>query len=1509
MPNDNDGGSFFKNALIGAPVIAGAVSSIGKIRSSWSEMIQDAAPSQLSQANEVLKNFAEHYSTGEITSEAKEYFSKKIGTVAADTKLTAGQVKEIATRLATSIDPTGHLTSVFSRRLSDAKTGEEALKDISEIFKTHPRSVYMQRTISAFTQDISYLSERVAKGLSINPQGLGAKVSRRRTSLEIGQLDSKLADQFRRMEKITGGTVKLTSKWREDVLGEQMEAVLSGGKLGSASMKLRIPRTSNAHSLVTGPFAGMGTTITKGATQQSTYLTGVYGLVDNGMMKESFNHEQYMAWRANEELIPKLISSKRLKQREINTVTRQFESEVIKSGEWLPSLGTGLHEGLDEYIRQNAARVHLFKKGEDGIVPITPYEYAEAVESGISLPGGGSLKVFPGTSPNQIAKGVASLQNPTTFSKYLIPSAGDFGRRPQQYIRHGFSPSVDALVEMEANTIQKSLSWAAAEGGVKTPLIEAAFVSAKHGQALQGLGVSSEGQLLVSREMNKMRGVEGLSQFEIASKVEGWKTGEMVSKGTLLGYDAQGRPVSLPQNTFLTAATTFEDEQKKQFTKIMGFSESETLDWAKVYGGAKGIAAPTTKRGILDILGRVGVTGETVGDVAAVISMEELRKDRGLHFNQMITSLWEFSKTNMESGKHMATLGSNFVNDPTKIIAKMNRVAIKENIRNDELLIRKLFGIARSSKLSAEQMGRVFGAVPDIYGKGWENIFADRLNEQELLEINRGVATGRTQLWFAGSGPETGAGNMATMEPRGFEMLSAPHFGSVGNELKQDIAHRLMSQHPERLYEQKELMSSLSSISSLGKREGSLSAASVLESAGENLLPTSGTNMKISGLGDIYIPGSTTMNQLSSYQTESKMTVDSPLAHSYRDVIEAANEYEKGNLTKDLMKKELENLTSNIGQAVIGTVTSKGGVLRNRIPGSMALRAVETTAEYNLSTKSVGITGPYAERMFSQMEELGIYAKDDIASMRENFFKKGVPIAGVLERHPMIGPYSSQLVQFQKIEGDRPIAMFNERRVNAIAVKGRLGAAEEEEFSKLATNAFRGGRKSLGKLQEMGAEITSNPLRLSPLVGSAGDTDGDVVSAIFAGPQLTKQIEKELLNPASTQLYEEYILRSQYMKAKAAGAGAANISEAMKGSVFKLGITKGNKLGAISNEMAMYKASVLSGAGGLSAKSQMNALGLLEWMEQTPISAKHVATGEEESLLNLLNRMHSSLAKKNVGGLISTVNEVMGAAKETGIGSMHEGITIATDEIKRGTSETRFIPGLDMERGAADIVKSRGAFERSEAGGVTASRLRQIYGKTGKTLTSEEALRLMSKETMAQSPLSSFVQNFAKAEGSPMAAASERALSSLNKMAAMGKGMLSHAKPLAIGVGVAVGIAMALSDPPRMLPPGANTPPRPNLSSGSGGSNVGPEGLHPNEGVQGRPTVSNFTPSGNTARIAANPGYNVSISGNVSRPTDYEGMSGRMRSVTGSNSRSSTLIRDDRKSLTPQKLSSLIRGR
>jgi hypothetical protein len=709
-----------------------------------------------------------------------------------------------------------------------------------------------------------------------------------------------------------------------------------------------------------------------------------------------------------------------------------------------------------------------------------------------------------------------------------------------------------------------------------------------------------------------------------------------------------------------------------------------------------------------------------------------------------------------------------------------------------------------------------------------------------------------------------------------FELLSSPHLGTLGPELQEETMRRMMSRYGYRLGEQETL---------------SQAAASLLRPAGaEGIVPSLwteemsqlGGKLNIPGIGDVTIPAAEELSQLASYKTTAGVEVTPALAKEYEQLLGDAQLFEAGKITREEMLRSMNTARQQVQRSAMLTMTGTDSLLRGRLEGSRFLTSVPTThvAEMGLARDEVGITYKYARRMLKEVGEL----HGDKALMNEYLarLRSGEAIGGAVMRHPFIGPHSTAPIRVRLIPGDEPIAVFGEKFMEA-------GLLPEDH-----TGRIMGKRLAdVPGIERLGA------MRLGPGVGLAMDFDADIVNLML----LPRGLEDKAMKAALTEEADAYAIRSQLLKAKKAGTKNLAQMEAAADAALKLRIPK-EKLGLISESLQIARASVLSNTNKIETKRVMNALGFLEWLEQTPISGKHIPAGQSRDMITLFSNIRQSVNTRSKEKLIQNALSVV---QRGGIGEkfLRQGGRVAL-EGRAGGLRVLDVPGINIEQAAEDIMTGMGIFEREGVGGISPARLRQIIrGRTAqRPITGAEAEALFSYGFKGQTPFAGLIQTI----DSPGALTSmTRKVSGLrNRVASFGGRVLEHAKPIALGFGAAVGIATILSGPPKTLT--MDAPPPMIKGRGRGGEDITPQDLTDpaaHRQLRGSPTVDPPIEGVNTAPVMPN-SVSVSVRGKSRGAVDFNMLNSHIARSLGGAQVSSRVV-DNRQSLNAQNIAKILK--
>lgn len=1434
-------------------------------------------------------------------------------------------------------------------RIAQAATPAEVLQNLQFTLGTGGTSIYAQRATSLFLQNVAAFEKQAAIGGISKPQDLGLsgsafrKVAGKSTKhLTLARMpEGLLKDELLRLQGNVGGTMQLDILTRKGVPGSSLRVKLFGGIL---------PENSPLTLHVAMPLAENPNLVVHGAEQQSTYIAGQYKtLMEGNKVRITFNAAEWAIHRANEDLIPALLDAKRraggrLTRDIVSPIKSHYNQLIASQREYVNSMPDATHLGTDLYIQQRSNIAHIFPEGGANYRPgrgfkmprLDLLDRAQLLETGLDE-GGVKVPIFPAHSPNQIAHDVVATQDPRGG---LFAAYESFGRRPMQSLRQA-SATETAINAIESDPFNRRFSWASRNDRGPAAMVRTLFVSDRHAQKLSDMGMGTQGVSFISESQARFRAVSRMKPLIISSKeIRGaanyLQAGQAVwndinadlREGEILGLSPEGKPVVAGKNMQLRSARAFQDKARGDYVQLMVEESVGSPDWAKYFGTAKTMQHEISASRMKRLVSRgFGVNSP----VDAIVSASELKKNKSALYQQLFTSLADFSHTNMNSGKKMGKVARRFLSGPAAFVAEVLQNAAAAS-NPDDYVVAQALGVARAGKLTPEQMGLSFGMVPEALGLAGENsrelqqswlqrmTAASRewsspdalkqaletpvsrgywkkrvgITRAEAAQINRGIAQGVGQFWFEDVvGP--GAGNVGTIEPRMFEMMGSPHWGEFGDVLRNEVAGRVLHERGYRLMEQESLLRSALSMVDKQELAGAISPGEITPEHWD-----SGFNLRVKDFGDVSIPAAEEISSLAQYQTASGKRINPELGKAYRELAGAAKRYEAGDVGKEYMTQTLERVAGQTGKAALATVGGHGGLLRGSLPGSLQLTGVSAPNKWQrklLGPTDIGISASSADTMLRQMEE--IYGPEAMAETRAQIWKRGGKaniggsFYGLTMRHPNIGPGGINAARYVITSEHGDYAMFNERERRGY-LSSRVMTNEE------VAGAITDGRISKGTAKQLGLEKLDS-VRLGVMPRMAGDLDADNYIAAMLSPGAGKGAAAQV-NNAEMELYS---FRNQLLKSKAA-KGTVSLGEAarMADDALRLGAVR-EHIGATSTALQNAKAGVLLQSASLGPSASMDALQLLEAMEQLPISGKHIAEGDAPRIIDTLGLIKQSVANKNSEQMRAAVDEVFKHAPDTRKALLGEGASLLYSKPGGGMEHVP-LRGLNLNTTIGNIMDSLRAAESQGAElGLNALQLRDLVKNKSANAAgpTPEALRVLaSKGGADHSVFGGFIKPVS--ERGTMAKIGSKLSAMKNRAIAFGEKVLPHAKPLAIGFAASLAIASVLSAPKMSIDPPIN--PTPNLGSGSGGQDL-PTNIHPNSHISGAPSAPSPIPPGHAFINGPGSGMIVQAGGRAPGGAAY----GRMNhaiglGIGGGGVRSS--VYDDRSSLTPQKLSDILRS-
>jgi hypothetical protein len=1370
-----------------------------------------------------------------------------------------------------SADP----AKVISRAPLDAADPSSSILD----FAKRNTSTQGNRVLQNFTKQLSALEVHSASmGVNFLPN-MFSRARRHNfvrsnvavTSIEDNILQQTIQNIQEHVKNIPGVETNLQMARRDGIDGAQLMLHFSGGRFGKG-VALELPME----------LASQPGVIVHGVTQQTKRIVGRYAMASGNYIASTLKHEQFAARRFLDEVVPKLLNNK-LSISETRKLVSDFNYNMIKESEWVANLPRGTIAAHDARLRLGGSRVSLFHSDYSRF---TAPEADAIMRNRIN-------GLFPSTSPTSLAKGVLS----TIDSSKLWLGGYDWSRRPMQALGRGYGPSERAFTNRALSSVRKNFSWVHTKEyedifhGINMDVMaKVAYISeSKYPQfADRALGGTLGGTGLVSTTLNdQMEHVGPLShnlslKYKLNDKLQALASKERfevddslkkIRDGEILGYDATGHPIVFKDGMKITGGFQY-TTQDEPMLRIEGTETLAPDKYMKFFGSGKFVGQATEQNELERMI--LESTGHRFTDAQVVLGMDELKKNRSLHAAQMITATYDYTvKAAKNRGK---SLKFSVFNDS---LQNMFSKASVSNIYNHDEVTTGIYNIARQAQLAPESFGRIFGAVPHVYGDDWQaklHKLGIEFNAQEVAEINKGMAGGVGSFYYGGPGFAGGSGSV---EPRVFELLQGNQYGSLGPKMAADLSHRMILANPDVVQEQSTIGSALSSILHGAKKTEGLAEyhlknmkdkdiTDVLKKGG--IVHTGGVFNEISSL---YVPGS---NISRSLRAGEEYGSSSELAFAYRNLFEKGRSIHLGKLDREAGQGAVDSLIGELGKAYSSTIAGKDyGLARRKVVGSRYLVDVAGTEEELGDMYTRGISRQHGLNMFREMEEL--YAGNDqelagLTKMRERFLA-GEAIGIIDRRDPAIGPYSTQFGKVKMIP--------RLKDTNALLIPQKT-VPIYESIPLTGVNA--------GKFMQ-GDEITR--VALGPAPGFAMDFDEDKSHIMLASSTLEKDIMGHFSAGHTKELhdYENYIIRQQLLKAKAPKTEALEDVAEMTAAARKLAIAKA-QVGPLSVPLREIKAGLI-GHEKFSKDRLSDSLSILEAIEQNVISGKHASAAQIGDLEKQVTEV-AAAARAGRGSHVTAILQDIFKNNENAVKLLNGQ---SMDVVVNGAKRT--IKGFDLVQIGEDIATGVSNLS-TESRGLTENVTRSIL-KGNRSLSRNEIAPFLAN---AGSLLSAFKMN---ESGSGMSSVVDTAIAMKNKVAAVGGDIISHlGKPLALGFGASLAIAAALSKPLSSTDPEDRRTP---INSGrvqtSNTNSIAPENIHPDPNIVGEPTTVPPLTSPSVRYSQDDSAARIHIRGINKSGVNLSSVSNAITQRLQGNTNVNINIRDRKSSLSQQKIDSINR--
>lgn len=803
-------------------------------------------------------------------------------------------------------------------------------------------------------------------------------------------------------------------------------------------------------------------------------------------------------------------------------------------------------------------------------------------------------------------------------------------------------------------------------------------------------------------------------------------------------------------------------------SKTLDLLVEEVLDMENIekeFGSLKGMARKVDFSKIANISSpygvslaeSVGLSPSQLGNFGAIGRLSDLDKDPSKKLMQQFSQIMNYADKRRQSGSSISPVAEEMFAGAS---GHLERIRSLPSSQYETELAR----LAQQLNLSAQELESITGTT--------------------------GRAQGVARLHFGGTKEFTGAGKMGTIEPRIFTLLEGGAFSSLSDDVGQELMGRVMATHPERYFLHQGLEKTLQSIHGTATPGSEDIVIRPHELGFEDLDRIRKQDHWIAtGVPEVphvFVPGYDNVPALRPMKIGSGQMVEpSPVSKIFRNIesdVKMLAEKTSGYDADTVLQNFDRNNTGYVSKlarefAIAGKGT--GALTRGSLMGSRFLTAVSDIGtegpsrfyreieQLNLpdSNLVVGVPEKHGLKMIREMGDLyGAEAMDDMARR----FSAGGVIGGGIARHPFIGSYSMQPVLLKKVNTPDPVLLVPER-IKDVTL-------------------------------HLGEEAVKTQITGGILTGMALDKDADIAMAMAFNPKLEKRIRTELTTPGSelmramdTGLREadDHAIRMQLLKAKKGSGSSADVTlsqlQSMMADKSKISVVD-EEVGRVSAKLQKARAAIVNSS--LDATSKSQATGLLEWLEQQPISGKHLS---QSRVLSGDFEQQMAMIMRGAGGderaLVSTVQSMV---LPEGLSSSERALNEAM--LGRGVDitmngERRFVRGFELEKTASNLSKALNQY---------------VSAGIGKQQSQIDRLTsLKGEQSVSRANLGKLLEANSLSRPSGFSSSARNALSSINRAASEAKATIKPlVRPALIATAVAgVGAALLSGPPPKLTPP------------------------------------------------------------------------------------------------------------
>ena len=1199
-----------------------------------------------------------------------------------------------------------------------------------------------------------------------------------------------------------------------------------------------------------------GGMLAEGLTQSSMKVAREWQIWDrtsNTPQGPRLKAHEFLMKDFEESILPRIQAGQFKSPYQIQRAVSEMYEKNIRSLENVTNLpGDISHRGLSGYIANKAKEVAMVEYKGVG-KPKLGETFASAFHSPSSQDGPNimsSTGVIPATSPSNLASGVYTDLDPRRWTS--TPEAMDLVRRPTQVLRNWIpTPAAMKAIMKTPWAIVETQGWRQDMGPYAGPHRETLYIDPdRHASLMEKFKLGAGESALLNTPENRLESevFRAASQRlkSIRPDIQDVIKSGKIMPGEWIGQTLEGTPFHYDVGMKLTGARRFETKGAADFHTLMYEEYRTTAEHRKVFSANSGIKGMEhlwhhDKAFELEkTISKQTKNNRLITGYKAIASMEGLRKQPSAHNHQMMTAMMEVMNQRQavrRSGKLQA-----FMRNPNVFMSYLSKKATTNNIYSHEAMTKSFidFGI-NEARLDPSEFGAVFGTVPSVFGgKAAEMV----PNQTYFQAMNTGFARGVSQVVFGGIKEETGAGALASVEPRMFQMLESGPLGSLGNDLSADLMHVLRASRPEAFEAHSALTQTLASIAGTTKPKGDVWKGEYSRDAFQSWIDKGGGVIKSKGMPDVFVPGTERVPQMGAFSTAGGDEVHSLSGpfHAYARGLSRAD-------TPEARTELIDSLRAEIGLQQAPGGKGAGAFLRQKgMLGSRFFTAVsEAGGQSTSSMWSVGIPEKYAMDMFDEMAEM--YDPKKVEAMRHRAMAGGT-VPGMIWRHPITSPYSQVPVNMSILRGVSDETMT----IPWFQTPVRL-AGEEKATMRM----------------------------LSPSVGMGQDFDADIVAARLVNPDLQEKMSKQFVHAdnQATQAYVEHMVRMQLISAKSVGGkGAEDIDNFRKmANAARNLATPQEWVGRLSNQFS----EVRQAAGQyLSGQNAADVNWMMNWLEEVPTSGKHLKVDIKSFLSDMehgFRTRNDELVTGSLQNIFSSTSQVTQdlLTKDVAIEEGLEGIRNITGVKSFGAN----LRGVQLESTISNAMK---ALRDSDAAGSTEA-FRLAMGRRQLTAKTMKDYLLMSGDLLA------------KRSGGAMAAVSTAAVTAKNMLMRAGAEAMEHKAALGLGFAGSLALATVLSSPKDTIGPGQDMTSTNIRRSSKAIKRMGMPPQLPPQSL-GQPSVPNMmqqsasiAPAGESVRMSIRARSRGRIHGSM--------LGSRLGSSAGGNASVNVNVKDRTSSLSP----------